>query len=296
VVSQALTLSAGTQKAALTSAYAAWKTAATPVVNAWIAYTKAAPAKKAAALKVYNTKLATYNKKATGALYNGPAKWATYSSKYGAWLSVYNSKLTVAKNAHFKLAAKTSFSASCTAADNRTAAQLGGRSGVENAPSGAGQGFALFCDTGTGTLSYYLPDNGHGGAGWETFTENITTNPATGAVTGLDFVTDATGTSLETYIKSFIHNPLSLWLTGIDPVTGLPASGAVAHPLKAATKADFAKFSTKALNESGALTGSAVIGGTGTCISVASGATLTCQAFTESLQSALNASVTGMPY
>ena len=282
--SQALTASAGAKKTAVTTAYNAWKTAATPVVNAWIAYTKAAPAKKAAALKVYNAKLAVYNKKVAGALTNGAAKWTAYSTAYNAWLPVYNAQLTAVKNNHFKLAAKTTFSASCTADDNRTAAQLGARSGVENGPVGSpGAGFAIFCDTGTGTLSYYLPDAGHGtGGGWETFTENITTNPATGAVTGLNYVTDATGSSLETYIKSFIHTPITSWLA--------------THPLTATTKADFAKFGTKALNESGALTGTAVVGGTGTCIAVSSGATLTCQAFTESLQRALNASVTGMPY
>jgi hypothetical protein len=287
VASQALASSAGTQKTALTSAYAAWKTAATPVVNAWIAYTKAkTPAAKATALKAYNAKLAIYNKKAAGALNNGPAKWTAYSTKYNAWIAVYNSRLTTVKSNHFKLAAQTSFSAPCTSADNRTAAQLNGTSNhhTVNAPTGAWAGYALYCDTTAipaPVLNYYLPDNGHG-SGWETFTEKITTNPANGAVTGLDFTTDATGDSLNLYIKTFIHDPLTAWIG--------------THPLTAATKADFAKFSTKALNEAGSLTGSAVIGGTGTCISVASGATLTCQAFTESLQSALNASVRGMPY
>ena len=276
-----------TSYAAMVAKYNAWKVARTPVVTAYLAW-KNAPAvttaqktAKAAKYQVYLAKVAAFNRA------GGAAKYTAYKTAFTAYNVKFTPAFATAKTAvkanHFKLAAKTNFSANCTSADNRTAAQLGGRSGVANGPSGPGAGYALWCDTGTGTLNYYLPEKDSQGApGWETFTETLTTNPATGAVTGLDFVTDATGTSLNSYIKLFIHTPISDWLT--------------THPLKAATKADFAKFSTKALNESGALTGSPVVGGTGTCISVSSGATLTCQAFTASLQNALSASVTGMPY
>jgi hypothetical protein len=293
VASQALASSAGTQKTALTSAYAAWKTAATPVVNAWIAYTKAkTPAAKATALKAYNAKLAIYNKKAAGALNNGPAKWTAYSTKYNAWIAVYNSRLTTVKSNHFKLAARTAFAVDCTSADNRHASDLGGKTqghNVGDAPAvDQWAGWALYCDPATHILSYYLEHklDSSGPGGWETFKEKITTNPATGAITHLDFTTDAVlgGTSLESYIKAFVQTPVTTWLTQ--------------HPFTATTKADFSKFVTKALNDSGAATtdGNPNIGGTNTCISVASGATLTCQAFTESLQAALNASVKGMPY
>lgn len=274
-----------TSYATLVAKYNAWKIARTPVVTAYLAW-KNAPAvtaaqktAKAAKYKVYLAKVAAFNKA------GGAAKYTAYKTAFTAYNVKFTPAFATAKTAvkgnHFKLAAKANFSANCTSADNRTALELGARSGVEDGLTGPGAGYALWCDTGTGTLSYYLPDNGNG-SGWETFTETITTNPATGAVTGLDFATDATGTSLNTYIKSFIHTPITTWLA--------------THPLKATTKADFAKLTTKALNESGALTGAAIVGGTGTCISVASGATLTCQAFTASLQNALSASVTGMPY
>jgi len=279
-----------TSYAAMVAKYNAWKVARTPVVTAYLAW-KNAPAvttaqktAKAAKYKVYLAKVAAFNKA------GGAAKYTAYKTAFTAYNVKFTPAFATAKTAvkanHFKLAAKTNFSANCTSADNRTAAQLGARSGVENGPSGSpGAGYALWCDVSTGTLNYFLPDKDNQGTpGWETFTEKITTNPATGAVTGLDFATDATGTSLNTYIKFTIHTPVTTWLA--------------THPLKATTKADFSKFVTKALNDSGAATvdGSPNVGGTNTCISVASSATLTCQAFTASLQSALTASVKGMPY
>ena len=272
----------------LNTTYAAWKTAATPVINAYIAYTKAVPAKKPAALKVYAAKLAVYNKKAALATNNGPAKWTAYSAAYNAWSTAYKAQLSAAQANHFKLAAKTAFAGTCTSADNRRAAFFGPNSKVVDAPNVnapgtanavTGAGYAIWCNTGTGTLNYYLPDNGHG-SGFETFTETITTDPVNGAVNDVDTVTDAIGDSLNTYINGdFFMNA--------DGVK-VAVQGA---PLVATKRSDINGFATKAI-----IAGGYLVSGQ-TCVSIAGtgGATLTCQAFTESLQNALNSAYVVSP-
>jgi len=275
VVSQALTLSAGTQKAALTTAYAQWKTAATPVVNAWIAYTKAkTPAAKATAMKTYNAKLAVYNKKVAGTYTNGVAKWTAYSSKYGAWLSVYNTQLAAVKSNHFALAAETAFGADCTSTDDRTAAQLGMSDG-NNAPANDsfGPNLILKCDTTTHVLKYYLKDNGNG-SGWEAFQTKITTDPASGKVSALGFYSDADPNG-QSY-RNYIDGPLTFHISAVQ-------SWVSTNGLTATKRSDISTFRNKALYNAGVF-----LNVTDNTCAGTTGATLTCQAFTESLQSALN--------
>ena len=281
VYSQSIALSAGVKRTTLNNTYAAWKTAATPVINAWIAYTKAVPAKKVAALKVYNTKLAVYNKKAAGALSNGPTKWMAYSNAYNAWSKVYTAQLATVQSNHFKLATKTAFAGTCTSADDRTAAQLNMTSD-NNAPVGDafGPGLILKCDTTSHMLSYYLKDNGNG-HGWEQFQENITTDAISGAVTDVGWFSNAdpAGQSYQTYI------------TGTFTFNANGVNAAVhSAPLAAIKRSDINGFATKALYSAGTL-----LSPSATCISAGTSATLTCQAFTESLQSALNAAYAVSP-
>ena len=277
VMTQAIT-STGSKATAVTTAYNAWKTAATPVVNAWIAYTKAVPAKKTAALKVYNTKLATYNKKIAGAYTNGAAKWLAYSTAYNTWLAAYNAALPTVKANHFKLAANTAFGADCTSADDRNSAQLNMSAG-NDAPSNDsfGPNLILKCDTTTHVLKYYLKDNGNG-SGWEAFQTKITTDPATGKVSAIDFYTDAdpAGQSYQTYI----YGPFSFNGTGVK-------SWVTTNGLTATKRSDINTFVSKSLYQDGV--NGVFFSPTDTCISAHTTATLTCQAYTESLQSALNA-------
>ena len=292
VYSQSIGLSAGVKRTTLNNAYAAWKTAATPVINAWIAYTKAAPAKKAAALSVYNIKLAVYNKKAVGTYNNGLTKWTAYSNAYNAWSTVYKAQLATVQSNHFKLAAHTDWAATCSKTNNLKASQMPTGNGIVDAPGAiagvpsdvTGAGYAVWCNPQTGDVNYYLPERGGQlGAGWESITATISTDPAAGKVTSAAFTTDAalTSDSYITYINGgifFNGSAVSAWLQND------------ANKLTATKRSDINGYATKAIvNGGGYLT-------TGqTCISAAAGATLTCQAFTESLQNALNAAYVVSP-
>jgi hypothetical protein len=207
-------------------------------------------------------------------LNNGPAKWTAYSTKYNAWIAVYNSRLTTVKGDHFALQAKTNFSVPCTSADDRTASQLS-MNPINDAPANdpIGPNKILKCDTQTGVLSYYLRDNGNG-SGWESFQTNISTDPISGKVTGLDFSTDALPNS-QSYL-TYIDGAFSFHISAVK-------SWVTTNGLTATKRSDISTFRNKALYGAGVFLNST----DNTCAGT-TGATLTCQAFSESLQSALN--------
>jgi hypothetical protein len=298
--SQALTASAGAKKTALTNAYTAWKTAATPVVNAWIAYTKAAPAKKAAALKVYNTRLATYNKKAAGTLTNGAAKWTAYSTAYNAWLPVYNTQLAAVKSNHFKLIAGSyggdaSTPANlCTSADNMTAAYLHNTVGATRIGVNDGDpndnNYIIRCNG--GRLQYYLFKGSDQSVtnpyvpAWEYLSASITVSG--GQITAVNTATDSSSTSLTLYTPVITD-----YTSGAHSATPWTLA-----QLPQAKKPDFNTYALNLLNKSGAFdqsfAGAATPGYN--CISAATGATLTCLTFQKSLQQSITAALRGMPY
>jgi len=272
VYSQAIAGSNGAKRNNLNTTYTAWKKVAAPAVTAWLNYKKTPTSAK---LNAYTNAVKIYNTA------KGPTKWTAYSNAYNQWLTVYKAQLALAQANHFQLAAKTAFAGRCTSADNRQASFFGANSAVVNAPgtlnAATGEGYAIWCNTGTGTLNYYLPENGNG-SGFETFTETITTDPVTGAVTDVGTVTDAIGDSLNIYINGdFFMNA--------DGVK-VAVQGA---PLVATKRSDINGFATKAI-----IAGGYLLSGQ-TCISAAAGATLTCQAFTQSLQNALNAAYVVSP-
>ncbi len=294
--------------ATLVSKYNLWKAARTPVVTAYLAYKAAPAAQKAAKLKVYNTKLAAFNKA------GGVAKYTAYKTAFTAYNAKFTPAFATAKTTvkanHFKLVAGTytGFGSAaghqCSTADNMTSGELYAAelaAGVTNVyigqsagdqstltdPQDTKTGLVIRCNTDSaspnfGRLEYYLI----GGSGdqvpaWEYFSETVTV--AGGKVTALGYDTDAKLDSLTVYTHQYITD----YVAAVNLAT-----------IPAAKKPDFNSYALNVLNKSGAFDpnylGAPTTGKT--CISANSGATLTCISFQKSMQRALTFAVKGMPY
>jgi len=295
--------------ATMVSKYNLWKTARTPVVTAYLAYKAAPAAQKAAKLKVYNTKLAAFNKA------GGAAKYTAYKNAF----TTYNAKFTPAfaaakttvKANHFKLVAGTysGFGSTtghqCSTADNMTSGELYAAelaAGVTNifigqsdgdqstlaTPGDTTSGLVIRCNTDQaspnfGRLEYYLiRGSGDQVPTWEYFSASVTV--AGGKITGIPVTdTNATLDSLTRYTHEYITDHVALVNLATIP---------------AAKKPDFNTYALNVLNKSGDFDPNLIYTPTTgkTCISANTGATLTCISFQKSLQKAITFAVKGMPY
>jgi hypothetical protein len=278
----------------LVSKYNAWKIARTPVVTAYLAYKTAPAAQKAAKLKIYQTKLAAFNKA------GGAAKYAAYKTAFTTYNAKFTPAFATAKNAvkanHFMLTAGTyGGDAStpgnlCSApADNMTALELhslGATSIGINDGDPNDNNNIIRCSG--GRIEYFLKDGSSSGgtAIWEYLNASATVSG--GRVTGITTVTDATNSSLITYTPYITD-----YTSGKSSATPWTFS-----QIPASQKPDFNTYALNLLNKSGAFdatfAGKATVGKT--CISAATTATLSCLSYQKSLTEALHAAVKGMPY
>lgn len=288
----------------LVSKYNLWKAARTPVVTAYLAYKAAPAAQKAAKLKVYNTKLAAFNKA------GGAAKYAAYKTAFTAYNAKFTPAYATAKNTvkanHFKLIAgtyggdATTAPNLCTSAIDMTAQEvhdaevlagvtpfIGGNDGDP-----ADSNKIIRCHT--GRIEYYLKggSTSNGPAVWEYFNASITVSG--GKIQSIGSASDApersdSATQYTPYITNFISLPAAhsttIWTLASIPV---------------AKKSDFGTYAITILNKSGAFdpqvtgapynaNGAPTAGKT--CVSATTGATLTCLSFQYSLQQAITAAL-----
>jgi hypothetical protein len=294
----------------LVTKYNLWKTARTPVVTAYLAYKAAPAAQKAAKLKVYNDKLSAFNKA------GGVAKYNAYKSAFTTYNAKFTPAYATAKNTvkanHFKLIAGTyggnlaTPAGLCTTAINMTATDVKTSEGVNwdssnshaiNPGDGDPNAGDLVLRCNAGRIEYFLPTGPDGGSqgAWEFISATATV--AGGKVTAITTATDATSSSLDTYTP-YITNFVSL------PAVHSKTPWTLAT-IPSSKKPEFSSYALTILNKSGAfdaavthtpynVDGAPTSGQT--CLSAATGATLTCLSYQYSLQEAINAAVKGMPY
>jgi len=283
--------------------------------KAHAAYTAAVKSKNkakiATATKLWNPKKTGTTQKtlltATANYKGSKGAYTKYFTAHGAAL-----KATITGQ-HFKLTNGTfggSMSSAphlCSSAVNMTATELKAAEGshwdlTNSYRVNPGDGdptsgdLILRCNTTTGRIEYFLktgPDNQNVGT-WEYY--NASATVLAGRITAITTATDATGSSKGTftpYIANFVSLPSS---HSVTPWTldSLPVA------MKAAKKADFGSYAVDVLNKSGAFDplvthspyntkGVATPGGS--CLSAATGATLTCLSYQYSLQEAITAAV-----
>jgi hypothetical protein len=303
---------------ALSAKYNTWKTAATPVINAYIAWQKAPTAQKTAKHTAYTNAKKAYDN-TTGPLptNKGASKWSAYSTAWTTYIgllttytntiaSPYTQAVEAIKKNHFTVPDGTYGGSAqtapglCTTADNMTDQELYDaerRAGVASPIIGASDGDAtnghLIFRCNNGRLEYFLKNGSKIGVPapiWEYLSASPTFSG--GQVASVGIASDAQDDSASTYtpyITDYTSGTKSFspWTTKAIPST---------------RRSDFNAYALNLLNKSGVFDSAYNNNFEGfetsgqTCISGATGATLTCMSYERSLQQAINAAVKGLPY